>query len=153
MRCPCVARICIFEGRQTKSVYLRFPCMDLHDCDELDHYRRYIVDKHIVYDYEIDKCDKCCRESGLVDCILEYGDKKIGVEFKGACEEVCGLLGAKRSGCGVSTDNVALIMVGSQDVLRRLEECGVKSVVVIRLRDLCDERNKLCKGGIFLAAL
>lgn len=149
-----MARICISEGRQVRSAYLRFPCMNLHDCNELDHYRRYIVNKHVVYDYEVDRCDECCRGDELVDCILECGDRKIGVEFKGACERGCKPLSAdKGSGCGVSTSGVALVVVGSQDVLRALGICGVKSAVVIRLRDLCEKRNKLCGGGVFLAVL
>ena len=48
---------------------------------------------------------------------------------------------------------MALVVVGSHDVLRVLETCGVKSVVVIRLRDLCEKHKKLCGGGVFLAVL
>ena len=150
-----MARFCIsVEGGTERSAYLRLPCMDLHDCNELDHYRRYVVSNYVVYDYEVDKCDECCRGSGLVDCILECGDRKIGVEFKGACDGVCRALGEdKGSGCGVKIGGRVVVVVGSQYALRALEKCKVKEIAVIRLRDLCDRRDMLCDGGVFLALL
>ncbi len=192
MKCPCIARVCR-DGEErlsseshggithsntdkhdiksplSKTLYLRLPCMELHDCNEKEHYSR------IVYDYDVvNCCNECCKGNALVDCALKCSDKMVGIEFKGLCKEVMRIDGQrdkdlseelcryitekseqkKKVGCGLAVDNIAVIFVSSHLYWYMFAlKCFNKEVKIVSLRNICNVTSNLCEGGIFFAKL
>lgn len=111
-RPPCVARLGVkaADTGEYRSRYIRLSNLVLHDCNELDHYRKLVIDSELLDDV------KCCREERLVDCIAVCDDMIIGVEFTGEAfkshNEVKEKLNSKKAGCGYSLKGKALVVLG-----------------------------------------